>query len=165
MAIRETNLPGVGKKHEVDLSDGSTLIIVTHNTGRREVFRRVDPDADSEKLFEVSDKLARQVGTILEGAHFQPVESQEVETMLAEGLFMEWFNVAEGAPLVGKTLGEADVADRTGASIVAIQREGELLPSPRADAKIEAGDTLVVVGEQEACEALQELISARPEVE
>lgn len=163
MSIEETSLPGVGKKHEVDLGDGSTLIIVTHNTGRREVFRRPDPDADSERLFEVSDKLARTIGTILEGAYFQPVESEEVETMLAKGLYIEWFNVAEGAPLAGRTLEEAEVGAETGVQVVAIQREGDLLPSPRARTEIHPGDTLVVVGGEESCAAFERLVAA-PEV-
>ncbi|MFW6448982.1 MAG: cation:proton antiporter regulatory subunit [Halobacteriota archaeon] len=158
MAIEETNLPGVGKKHEVDLGDGSTLIIVTHNTGRREVYKRPSPDADAEKLFQVSDKLARTVGTILEGAHFQPVASDQVETMLAEGLFIEWYNVAEGSELAGQTLLEADVGDETGVQVVAIQRDGELLPGPGADTRVEAGDTVVVVGQEEACQQFERLI-------
>ncbi len=163
MSIEETTLPGVGKKHEIDLGDGSTLIIVTHNTGRREVFRRHEPDADSEKLFEASDKLARTIGTILEGAYFQPVESEAVETMLAEGLFIEWFNVAEGAHLAGRTLEEAEVGAETGVQVVAIQREGELLPSPTAATEIHAGDTVVVVGGEESCATFETMVSP-PEV-
>ncbi|MFP4627814.1 MAG: cation:proton antiporter regulatory subunit [Halobacteriales archaeon] len=158
MAIEETTLPGVGKKHEVDLGDGSTLIIVTHNTGRREVYKRPEPDADAEKLFQVSDKLARTVGTILEGAHFQPVASEEVETMLAEGLFIEWYNVAKGSQLAGQTLEEADVGEATGVQVVAIQREGELLPGPRANTRIEAGDTVVVVGQEDDCRRFEVLL-------
>jgi hypothetical protein len=58
MTITESDLPGVGKKFEVDLGDGESLVVLIHNTGKREIYRRPDPDADSEKLFEFTDELA-----------------------------------------------------------------------------------------------------------
>jgi TrkA domain protein len=70
-------------------------VIVTHNTGKREVFRREDPDADSEKLFELSDETARQVGTILKGAYFQPVRSELIETVLGGDTVLEWVAVGD----------------------------------------------------------------------
>jgi len=66
MPITESDLPGVGKKFEIDLDDGE-MVVVIHNTGKREVFRRPTPDADSEKVFEFSDDLARTIGSIIEG--------------------------------------------------------------------------------------------------
>ncbi|MFC6726698.1 potassium transporter TrkA, partial [Halobium palmae] len=107
MTVYESDLPGVGKKHEIELGDDSRLVVVTHNTGKREVFRREDPDADSEKLFELSDSLARQVGTILEGAYFQPVRSDLIETALAGDTVLEWVAVDDDDPVAGKTLAES----------------------------------------------------------
>ena len=40
MTVYESDLPGVGKKFEVDLDDEATLVIVIHNTGKREVCHR-----------------------------------------------------------------------------------------------------------------------------
>ena len=56
MTVYESDLPGVGKKFEVEIDDETTLVIVTHNTGKREMFRR-EGDEDSVKLFELSDQL------------------------------------------------------------------------------------------------------------
>jgi len=36
MTVYESDLPGVGKKFEVELENGERLVIVTHNTGKRE---------------------------------------------------------------------------------------------------------------------------------
>ncbi|SFR32693.1 cation:proton antiporter regulatory subunit [Halogeometricum limi] len=151
MTVYESDLPGVGKKHEVDLGDGSRLVIVTHNSGKREVFRRADADSDSEKLFELSDKLARQVGTLLEGAYFQPVQTDSIETLLGENTMLEWVEVGANSPVAGKTLAESDLRQATGASVIAIERDDEVIPSPGGNATIEAGDTLVVVGSSDAC--------------
>ncbi|WP_252699239.1 cation:proton antiporter regulatory subunit [Natronosalvus vescus] len=159
MVIYESDLPGVGKKFEVELEDGERLVIVTHNTGKREIFKKPAEHADSEKVFELSDRLARKVGTILEGAHFQPIQSDRVETMLADETFIEWYNLSSESELTGKTLADSGVRDRTGVSIVAIQRDDDVLPAPGPDTILEAGDTLVVVGDGEDCRAFEVLVS------
>ncbi|NHN40907.1 cation:proton antiporter regulatory subunit [Halorubellus sp. JP-L1] len=160
MTVYETDLPGVGKKFEVELGGGERLVVVVHNTGKREVFRKDHPDADANKVLELSDRLARTVGSILEGAHFQPVESDRVETMLADGTLLEWYTVDADAELVGQTLAEARIRERTGVSVVAIQREGDLVPSPGPDSTIDAGDTLVVIGAQGDVDDFDELVTS-----
>ena len=159
MTVYESDLPGVGKKFEIEIGEGERLVIVTHNTGKREVFLKAGEGTDSEKLFELPDRLARTVGTILEGAYFQPVQSEQVETMLAEGTFLEWYNVDDGAEIAGQTLADARVRERTGVSVVAIERAGSVIPSPQADAVLETGDTLVVIGSEENLQAFETLVS------
>ncbi|WP_372912964.1 cation:proton antiporter regulatory subunit [Salinigranum sp.] len=159
MTVYESDLPGVGKKHEIELGDGSRLVVVTHNTGKREVFRRVDEDADSEKLFELPDRLARQVGTILEGAYFQPVRSQSIETLLGGDTLIEWVEIPEESDLDGKTLGEADLRQETGANVVLVQRGETTITNPGGDTELRAGDTLLAVGPREACRTFQSLVT------
>ena len=158
MDVTETDLPGVGKKHELPVGGGKQLVIVTHNTGNRELYLKEDEEADSEKLLELSDRLSRVVGTILEGAYFQPVKSDHVEAMLSEGTLLEWYGVEDDSPLVGETLESAAVGRKTGVTVVAIQRGEEVLGAPGPDTEILAGDTLVVVGDRESCESFEELL-------
>jgi TrkA domain protein len=160
VTVYESDLPGVGKKHEVELGDGSRLVIVTHNTGKREVFRRPTPEADSEKLFDMTDQLARQVGTLLEGAYFQPVRSREIETVLDGETVLEWVTLAPESEYVGRTLGEADIRGRTGVSIIAIQRETETIANPGADERLAAGDTLIALGPREDCRSFRRAVGA-----
>jgi TrkA domain protein len=155
VTVYESDLPGVGKKHEIELDGETRLVVVTHNTGKREVFRRADADADAEKLFELSDPLARQVGTILEGAYFQPIRTEGVETALDENGVLEWVTITAGSPLDGATLGEADVRAETGASVIAVQRDAETVPNPDAEFQVAAGDTLVAIGTREDCRAFR----------
>lgn len=156
MTVYESDLPGVGKKFEVELDEDERLVIVTHNTGKREVFHRLG-DADSEKLFELSDQLARQVGTILEGAYFQPVATATTEMMLDDDTLFEWVSVLEGSDLAGHTLAELNFRETTGASVVAIQRDDETESNPGADTTVRAGDTLVVIGPRTACDEVERL--------
>jgi TrkA domain protein len=159
MTVYESDLPGVGKKFEIEIGGEERLVIVTHNTGKREVFLKATEGADSEKLFELPDRLARTVGTILEGAYFQPVQSEQVETMLAEGTFLEWYNIDENSEITGQTLAEARVRERTGVSVAAIERDGSVIPSPQAETVIAVGDTLVVIGSQEDLTEFDALVS------
>ncbi|MFC3958548.1 cation:proton antiporter regulatory subunit [Halovivax cerinus] len=159
MDIYESDLPGVGKKHEVELEGDARLVIITHNTGKRELYRKESADADGEKVAELSDRLARTVGTILEGAYFQPVETKQVETLLSDETLIEWYNVDDDAELVGQSLAESRVRERTGVSVVAIQRDDDVLSPPEPDTVIEAGDTVVVVGERENCQTFESMVS------
>ncbi|WP_254524907.1 cation:proton antiporter regulatory subunit [Natrinema caseinilyticum] len=158
MTIYESDLPGVGKKFEVELEDGERLVIVTHNTGKREVFLKPDADADGDKLFDLSDRLARTVGTILEGAYFQPVQTEQVETMLGDETYLEWYGVTDESDFAGQRLAESNIRERTGVSIVAIQRDDELISPPTPETVIEVGDTLVVIGDREDCAEFEELL-------
>ncbi|MFC4249495.1 cation:proton antiporter regulatory subunit [Natribaculum luteum] len=163
MTVYESDLPGVGKKYEIELEDGERLVVVTHNTGKREVFLKPEADADSDKLFELSDRLARTVGTILEGAYFQPVETERVETLLTEGTYIEWYSVASDGELAGQTIGDARIREETGVSIIAIQRDDEVITPPTPETRIEVGDTLVVVGSREDCKEFEKRLGSSDE--
>ncbi|AHF99818.1 potassium transporter TrkA [Halostagnicola larsenii XH-48] len=158
MTIYESDLPGVGKKYEIELEGGERLVIVTHNTGKREVYLKADADADSDKLFELPDRMARKVGTILEGAYFQPVQTNRVETMLSDETFIEWYGVPAGSDIVGQAIADAQIRERTGVSIIAIQRGSEVITPPTPETVIEAEDTLVVVGQREDCTEFEQLL-------
>lgn len=146
MDVSETDLPGVGKRFELDIGDNKSAIIVVHNTGRRELFVRPGPDADAEELLDLSDKEARIIGSILEGAHFQPVAVDDTATRIGDNVMLEWYTLDEESPLVGKSLAEADVRSATGATVAAVERDDDVVQSPEAEFVAEAGDQLIVVG-------------------
>jgi len=157
VTIYETEVPGVGHKFELEVDGDERLVVIIHHDGKRDVYRRPDPDADSEQLFSLTGKQARQLGSILEGAYFQPVELDEVEVPLGEAI-IEWTEVAADAPVAGETLADANIRQRTGASVLAIQRGDDTIPNPGPDTAIEAGDVLVTLGSREEQASLGELV-------
>lgn len=159
MPISESELPGVGTKFEIDIGGGQQLVIIVLNNGGREVYLRKDANADSEKLMELSDQTARKIGSILEGAHFQPIATQNSETFLTDDSTLEWFTVDTDSEIGDTTLGEAKVGERTGVSVLVVQKENETIASPAAETEIEAGDTLVVLGSQVELERFEDFIS------
>ncbi len=81
-------------------------------------------------------------------------------------LSIEEITVVPGSDLAGRTLGEAGIARRTGALVVAIRRpEGgaaqPLLFNPQAADRVEAGETLIAMGEEKQIDALRRLAATR----
>ena len=70
MTVYETEVPGVGKKFELELDGEERLVVLIHHNGKRELYLRPGENQDSQRLFNLSGKRARQLGSILEGAYF-----------------------------------------------------------------------------------------------
>lgn len=157
MTIYETEVPGVGHKFELEIDGDERLVVIIHHDGKRDVYRRPDPDADSEQLFSLTGKQARQLGSILEGAYFQPVELDEVKVPLGEAI-IEWVEVESNAPVVDETLSDANIRKQTGVSVLAIQRGEETIPNPEPDTTVRAGDVLVTLGSREEQSSLEDLV-------
>lgn len=157
MTVYESDIPGVGKKFEYELDDGSRLIALIHHSGRRELFHRQDEDADSEKIADLTDSQAREFGSILEGAYFQPVATENLSVPLG-GAVIEWRTVPAGSPLDGGTLADADVRHETGVNVIAIQRDDETLPNPDSETELRADDVLVALGTRQEHADLKALL-------
>jgi len=88
------------------------------------------------------------------------VEDVVHRTQEIEGLAIDWLTVDEASPYADRTIGDARVRTRTGVSVVAILRGEAAHPAPGPDARIEPGDTLVVVGTAEGIETVAEILRA-----
>jgi TrkA domain protein len=159
MPIKESTLPGVGKKFEVKLDDKKSLFIIIHHSGRREIYLSEDPETDNVKLFELNDRLAKEVGGIIEGALFNPTPVHDLQTMLTEKIFIEWYQVPENCKMVNKTIREMDLKKVYGVTIIAIQRGENTLVDFNADEMILVNDTLVTIGTREKHELMKELLT------
>jgi CPA2 family monovalent cation:H+ antiporter-2 len=76
---------------------------------------------------------------------------------LLEGIASEWVEVPASFAREA-TLAELAVRERTGASVVAVQRGGSANVSPSADFAVRAGDRLLTVGGPTAIERLRRLL-------
>jgi voltage-gated potassium channel len=73
-------------------------------------------------------------------------------------LNMEQVRIAEGSPLCGRTLVEANLRQRFGVIVVGIQHaDGRMEFNPPADATMNAGDFLVVLGRADTLRELEDV--------
>ena len=79
-----------------------------------------------------------------------------------ESLEISWMELDGGSPLLGKTLAEADIRSRTGASVVALIRRGELVPNPTSTLRFESRDRLAIIGEPDQIESVRNLAERSP---
>jgi len=79
-----------------------------------------------------------------------------------KGIEVVWMEIAAESPIVGKSLAEADLRAHTGASVVALIREEQLLANPKSGTVFETGDRVGVIGEVEHIEAMQRLLDTEP---
>ena len=144
MEIRETDLPGIGKKYSMRLKEGRDLVLVIYHTGKREIYLLEDEEALC--VFDLTEEEARELGFLLAGALYQPVKTEKMELILRE-VVMEWVRIETGSNFINKTIAELQIRRTTGVSVIAIDRKGKIIPSPDPyKEKIELGDILIVVG-------------------
>jgi CPA2 family monovalent cation:H+ antiporter-2 len=93
-------------------------------------------------------------------------EHRSLQEMLnaSEGIEISWIRLEVESWLVGQTLAEADLRSKSGASVVAVIRDGKLTANPKSYIKFIAGDRLGMIGEDEQIEQARQLVlSEEPE--
>ena len=70
-----------------------------------------------------------------------------------------WLQLVPGNPLVGQTLASANLRARTGASVVAIMRNRQLIANPKSMTVFETEDRIGLIGDHEQIAAAERLLS------
>lgn len=76
-----------------------------------------------------------------------------------ESIEIAWVKLEDTSPLVGRSLGESSIREQTGASVVAIIREHELIPNPKSSSIFHPGDNIGLIGEPDQIKKAIENIS------
>lgn len=155
--ISETNLPGVGLRHEFVCASGDRIGVITRHSGRRDLllFDEHDPDM-VRKSANLTPDEARVLADLLGGATL--IERFDDLRQHIAGLSIDWLPVAEGSRFAGQELGATEMRTRTGVSVIAILRSGEAIPAPGPEQELLGGDIVVVVGLAEGIDAASRLL-------
>ncbi|GIO85715.1 potassium transporter [Paenibacillus faecis] len=149
MNLKETELPGIGKKFVVQTRSGEKLTIIIHDDGRREMFHfdEENPD-DSISMVTLDDDEARYVSAIIGGVTYQPTALENIEVALGD-LIIEWYRLEPNYKAIGKTIGELRIRQRSGATIIAvIEKNQKKHVNPGPDLMLTADALVVVIGER-----------------
>ncbi|MEO1165650.1 MAG: TrkA C-terminal domain-containing protein [Chloroflexota bacterium] len=152
--IQETQLPGVGVRHEMRLDTGERFGVITHYSGSRDLlaYDKDDPDM-AQFTLHLNEGEARMVGQLL-GAS-QVTQTMAEMTKVVEGVSIDWMPVKQDWECAGHQLSELSLS-KTGVLVVAVVRDGETIPMPSPDFRLLGGDTAVVVGTPEGIKATYE---------
>jgi len=164
--VGDATEPGVMERAGVDeattvvlaLSDDATTefatLVARDLNADGEIIARAEETGNVKKIYRAGAdyvlSLATVSGRLLASAILEDEDvlsmDQQVEVVRL---------VADG--LAGSTLGEADVRDRTGCTVVAIERDGSVLTDLGPDVRVRTGDRLVVAGTDTGVTRFREL--------
>ncbi|MFF9899559.1 cation:proton antiporter regulatory subunit [Streptomyces longispororuber] len=148
--LSRTPLPGIGTRYDLTTREQRRLSVVAHRDGGRTLsaYRSDDPDACALSLRLSSGDAAALADALL--------PAPQCSTLLHTtdlGLVAERIEVAGTSHWNGRLLGDTRLRTETGASVVAVLRRAEAIPSPAPDFRLAGGDTLIVIGTREGVES------------
>jgi monovalent cation:H+ antiporter-2, CPA2 family len=88
-------------------------------------------------------------------------EHRSLRDLLAatQRIEITWVQLEDGSPVIGMTLLEADIRSRTGASVIALTRGGQLTANPKSQTVFAPGDRIGLIGEKDQIEDARNWLS------
>ena len=153
---RIKHLPGIGLQYDFTTADGDHLSVIAHRNGSRSVdgHRGGDCGDAAFSLHLTADEAAVLADARLAG-HDDPRLLRADEL----GLVAKRIALSAASRWNGRPLGSTQLRTRSGASVVAILRGPNAIPSPAAAFRLAGGDTLIVVGTREGADAAAALLT------
>jgi TrkA domain protein len=160
--VQETSLPGIGVRHEFATKAGERLGVLSHRTGNRDLllYSRNDPDACA-KVVRLDEDDARALSELLGSSQVE----QNLTNLRQEvdGMAIDWLPINPSWSCAGCRVQDTHLREKTGVVIVAVLRDGQMVPVPAEDFLLLPGDTAVVVGTRDSItQALSLLQSGEP---
>ncbi|WJV50670.1 cation:proton antiporter regulatory subunit [Streptomyces flavofungini] len=148
--MSRTPLPGIGARYDLTTREQRRLSVVAHRDGGRTLsaYRADDPDACALSLRLSAGEAAALVDALLP-THQSPNLLHTTDL----GLLAERIEIAATSHWNGRVLGDTRLRTETGASVVAVLRRADAIPSPTPDFRLAGGDTLIVIGTREGVES------------
>lgn len=146
--VQVTPLPGIGTREDFTTRSGHRVGVITHRDGHVELIVSRDDDADAcAASAPLTAEETSTLATLLGAPHLVSTLSEQQREL--GSIVTAQLPVTPGSPYDGRMLGDTRLRTRTGTSIVAVVRGGEVHPSPRPDFVFRGQDRLAVVGTAE----------------
>lgn len=157
--VREANLPGVGKKYVMPLREGGNLAIIVRPDGERQIYHFLEGDDRPRDVIKVDEEESQQIAQLMGKTLVAAPDLADLELVFG-ALEIDWVTLDENADMVGLSLGESQLRKRTGASVIAVMRDGQAIPNPPVDLVFREGDTLLVIGSPDQADAACDLLES-----
>lgn len=155
--VREVTLPGVGKKYVMGLRAGGSMAVVVRPDGERQLHHFLEHADRPRDVVRVDAEEAQQLANLLGRPVVQAPSVEDLDLVFG-AMEIDWVPLGAASPLAGRALGASQMRQRTGASVIAILRDGRALANPDIDTVFEPGDTLLLIGSPAQTHAARALI-------
>ncbi len=132
-----------------DVNPGIRVLAISRERKRSEHLRTAGIDKVFYPREIIGETLAHKILSAL-GKHV------DVQPELEDHLEIEELPVFSNSSLIGQTLEEASIRQKTGAYVIGIWRDGQFQSSPEPDIRIQEHDILVAAGTRSDLESLSE---------
>lgn len=152
----------------VDTDAANLFVTLSARAIKRDLFivARARMDTTEEKLLRAgADRVVNPQsigGARMAAFVLQPAVAEFLDVVMHDGSLefrLEEIRVPSDSSLVGSTLRETQLRDRTGALVLAIRgADGEFVTNPTPDAKLAGGQLLIAIGTVAQLEALSRMV-------
>ncbi|MEK5077600.1 TrkA C-terminal domain-containing protein [Solibacillus sp. FSL W7-1436] len=134
----------------VEATKGSGVVIVSYENAAKYIQRLTGVKSIRDLQKQLTDSIERQIDEL---HHFQDTLVEMVNrTSRYQSInpFVPFqIDITENCPFLSKNVGEINFWQETGATIIGIKKDHELIVSPGPYATLSAGDTLFFIGKEE----------------
>jgi len=151
LKIKKEKLYSIGNRYTIELETGEILEIIDFLSGKKEVFL-----LENERIkgfLSLTEEEAKEIGLIL--ADLKEIE-EKVE--LKDKIMLDWFLIKDNYYGVNKKIKELEIRKKTGATIVAIERNNELLLEVTPEEVIKSNDKVLLMGSLLSIERAKKLL-------
>ena len=157
---RAGTLDGVQRLHEL----GARHVINPELEGGLEIVRHalVELQYPLSRLQPYVDAVRRDAYQgLLDGDDEEAEAALALDQLLTAegGVDIAWYGVPDASPLAGMTLAASELRRVTGASVVAIVKDGDVTANPTPATVIDEGDLLGVIGTGDEFGAVEKLLA------
>jgi TrkA domain protein len=149
MVERSVELPGLGTKFELETEKGDKIAVIFLNSGHNQLYL-LEKGRDSAQVADLSPAEARRLGSVLTGAVIEAEkEAVEIGFSALQDMRIRVHTYVARTNLAGRCIGDLQIRTRTGATLIAVSREGKNVINPPPTFTFQEGDILVIIGESE----------------
>lgn len=165
--IREAELPGLGKKYQLNLENGDQVAVIIHDDGTRELYYFSGDGDDPLAAITLSDQESRQLGSIIGGAFYQPRTLERLDAAVSD-LRIEWLKVSEKSGIAGRSIGELGLRKNHGITIIAVMedkgrgRKETIHINPGPGYAFKPGHTVIAAGKSDKMKEFEKMFGGSP---
>jgi monovalent cation:H+ antiporter-2, CPA2 family len=110
------------------------------------------------EIYHFTDEIRHELYAPLRDATANHQAITKLKQAAAHLMELTWLDLREQNHVTGISIRELQVRQQTGASIVGILRQGDMIRNPSADHELQAGDVLAVLGDRSQVEDFRRLL-------